>query len=69
MALDPRQERRLSNAARKALFWHQERDAEIIAAHRAGAGLREIARAARLTHPTIKKIVERDQPADVSTTS
>ena len=69
MVLDSRQERRLANAARKALDWHRARDAEIVAAHRAGAGLREIARAARLTHPTIKKIVERDQPADVSTTS
>lgn len=59
MVLDPRQERRLANAARKVLDWHRARDAEIIAAHRAGAGLREIARATGLTHPTIKKIVER----------
>lgn len=59
MPLDPQQERRLTNAARKALSWHQTRDAEIVAARQAGAGLREIARATQLTHPTIKKIVER----------
>lgn len=52
------------NAARKALSWHRTRDTEIVVAHRAGAGLREIARATRLTHPTIKKIVERDQSAE-----
>lgn len=59
MALDPHRERRLAAAARKALHWRHARDTEIRAAHQAGAGLREIARATNLTHPTIKKIVER----------
>jgi hypothetical protein len=59
MALDHGQERRLANAARKALSWRQTRDAEIVSAHRSGAGLREIARATRLTHPAIKRIVEK----------
>lgn len=37
----------------------RQRDAAIVAAHQAGHSLRAIAKAAGLTHPGVKKIVER----------
>jgi hypothetical protein len=66
--LDRQRARRLANAAGKALQWRQERDALIVAEHRAGAGLREIGRLTGLSHPAVKKIVDK-HAASASTTS
>jgi hypothetical protein len=46
-----------------------ERDEAIVAAVRAGAGQREVARAAGLTHPGVAKIVARSQYDAVSRSS
>jgi hypothetical protein len=66
-------ERRVALAARKAREWKIQRDAEIVAAHQEGGGLREIARAAKMSHPAVKKIDEKharpkDDEPGVSTT-
>lgn len=61
--------RRLANAARKAAEWHRERDAQIIQAHQAGDGLREIGRVVGLSHPAVKKIVEKHAEINASPTS
>lgn len=66
--MDRQRERRLASASRKERQWKQERDAEIVAAHQEGDGLREIARAVGLSHPAVKKIIEK-HAAVVSTTS
>lgn len=38
---------------------HRERDAQIIEAHQAGDSLREIGRITGLSHPAVKKIVDK----------
>ena len=57
--MDRQRARRLANAAGKALQWKQDRDALIVEEHQAGAGLREIGRIVDLSHPAVKKIVEK----------
>jgi hypothetical protein len=59
LTVDRQRARRLASAAGKAAQWKQERDAPIVEEHQAGAGLREIGRNAGLSHPAIKKIVEK----------
>lgn len=49
----------VSYAARKAGVATSKRDAAIREAHRAGASLRDIAGESRLSHMTVKRIVER----------
>jgi hypothetical protein len=63
--LDRQRARRLANAAGKASQWKQERDALIVEEHQAGAGLREIGRVTGLSHPAVKKIVEKHAAAAV----
>ena len=53
--------RELSRAAKQVDAFRQRRDALIVQAHAEGAGLREIARAAGLTHRAVAKILERQQ--------
>lgn len=57
--VDPAAEKRIKRASDMAERYRQNRDAEIIIAFLDGAGLREIARAAGLTHQGVKKILER----------
>jgi hypothetical protein len=57
--------KRLSRAARLSTKWRAERDRLIIAAHDAGGGVREIARLAGVSHPTVIEIVRgarQDEP-------
>lgn len=49
----------VSEAAEQASEWLAQRDEWIVAAVRAGAGQREVARAAGLSHPGVAKIVAR----------
>jgi hypothetical protein len=59
--------RRLSRAARLSSKWRTERDRLIVEAHRAGGGVREIARLAGLSHPTVIEIVRgarQDEPSE-----
>ncbi|HSZ38453.1 MAG TPA: hypothetical protein VK817_00700 [Trebonia sp.] len=70
--MDKQRERRIvlaARAARKTREWKAKRDAEIVAAHQEGDGLREIARAVGMSHPAVKKIVEKHAAASVSATS
>jgi hypothetical protein len=71
--MDRQRSARLGGAARKAVEWRQKRDAEIVQAHQAGDGLREIGRVTGLSHPAVKKIVDKDagnlEPAGAPTTS
>jgi len=62
--LDPQRERRLGAAARKARQWHEERDDQIVQAHQAGDSFREIGRIVGLSHPAVKKIVEKHAPTE-----
>lgn len=48
------------NAGRRQREWTRRRDAAIVAAHRAGHSLREIAVEVQLSHSGVKRIVERD---------
>lgn len=58
--VEPDTEKRLTSAARRAETSKRARDAEIVVAFIAGAGIREIARAVNLTHPTVKAILDRN---------
>lgn len=58
--VDSADERRLGRAAAAAERARQDRDALIVMAFTSGAGLREIARATKLSHQGIKKILERN---------
>jgi hypothetical protein len=67
VSLDGETLKRLQKAAHYARYWRAERDLRIRAAHEAGGGLREIARATGLSHPAILRIVrlgESDDPAE-----
>ena len=57
--VDPGDEKRLAQAATRAERARQERDALIVLTYLNGAGLREIARATKLSHPGVKAILER----------
>ena len=59
--ITPETARELSRAAKQVDAFRQRRDALIVQAHAEGAGLREIARAAGLTHRAVAKILERQQ--------
>ena len=59
VVLDPRVARRLDALAKKLDRTIEERNQLIVEAHREGAGLREIARAAGMTHPGVKDIIQR----------
>jgi hypothetical protein len=58
MPLDPARERRLRALATRLGSTRAERDQEIRAAHAAGGGLREIARAVGMTHQGVKNIID-----------
>lgn len=63
VALDGETLKRLQKAAHYARYWRAERDLRIRAAHEAGGGVREIARATGLSHPAILRIL-RGTPSD-----
>lgn len=52
--------RELSRAAKQAETWRERRDRLIVEALAAGAGVREVARCAGLTHPTVLNIQRRE---------
>jgi hypothetical protein len=64
MPLDPVDAREISRAAKQAQTWLEKRDELIRAAVAKGAGVREVGRAADLTHPAVIKIVARGRQAD-----
>lgn len=57
VSLDAETLKRLQKAAHYARYWRSERDLRIRAAHEAGGGVREIARATGLSHPAILRIL------------
>lgn len=59
--INPDTAREISRAARQERAFLARRNEWIVQAHREGAGLREIARAAELTHRAVAKIIERTQ--------
>lgn len=61
MTVDPDIMRQIKLMARRADQSLAERDRLIREAYEQGAGLREIGRAAGLTHPAIRKIIDRNQ--------
>jgi hypothetical protein len=65
--VDPALSKRLTTAARKAEQWRSERDRLIVEAVRCGGGIREVARLAGLTHPSIIQTMRRAEAgADVA---
>jgi hypothetical protein len=63
-AMDEDTRRELSRAANMAETWLRKRDELIRQAVAGGAGLREVARAVNLTHPSVIKIVKRGTGGD-----
>lgn len=59
MPLDPVTAREISRAAAQARTWVEKRDALIVAAVEAGAGPREVARAAGMNHASVIYMVKR----------
>lgn len=57
--MDAAVRRELRRAARAVTRSREQRDAAILAAHEAGATLREIAGAVGLSHPGVLKIIQR----------
>ncbi len=57
--LDPILKRKLSQAGMKVALTIRQRNELVREAHAAGASLREIADAVGLSHPGVKKIIER----------
>jgi len=57
--ITPDTARELSRAAKQMHSFRARRDQLIVQAHAEGAGLREIARVAGLTHRAVAKIIER----------
>jgi len=57
--VDRQRARLLTAAATKTLKWRRERDTLIVREHQAGAGLRELGRLTGLSHPAVKKIVDK----------
>lgn len=53
--------RELSRAAKQAATWLERRNRLIVEAVDAGAGIREVARAVGLTHPTVLNILRREK--------
>lgn len=64
--LDPDAVRELSRAAGMADTWRGRRDRLIREAYASGAGLREIARIVGLTHPAVRKIIDRGVTDDTA---
>lgn len=58
--IDPKTARELSRAAKQVQSSLLRRDELIVQAHGEGAGVREIARIAGLTHPTVLNILRRE---------
>lgn len=58
--MDPDMEKRLTRAALRAERSKQDRDAEIVVAFLHGAGIREIARAVKMSHPAVKYILDKN---------
>lgn len=58
--VDPATAKAIAAAAKRARESTIERDRLIVQAYRAGGGMREIARLAGLTHPGVRRILERD---------
>jgi predicted transcriptional regulator len=56
--LSDKETRELSRAARQAQTWTERRNSLIRAAHGAGHGVREIARAVGLNHATVLNIIK-----------
>ena len=63
VAIDDRFVRDLRTAGKKSRDWTARRDELIRLAHLEGAGVREIARAVGMSHPGVKRIIERS-PAE-----
>jgi len=61
--VDHQRARRLATAAVKTLEWRRERDTLIVQEHQDGAGLRELGRLTGLSHPAVKKIVDKHAPS------
>lgn len=61
MALDPKMRRKLEHEADRARAHTIARNALIVAAVAAGASLREVGEAVKLTHVAIKKIVDKER--------
>lgn len=59
--ITPETARELSRAAKQITAFTQRRNALIVQAQAEGAGLREIARAAGLTHRAVAQIIERQR--------
>lgn len=59
--MNPDTAREISRASKQIRAFTQRRNEWIVQAHREGAGLREIARKAELTHRAVAKIIERTQ--------
>jgi DNA-binding Lrp family transcriptional regulator len=60
MTLSPEDRRRLAQDGRKQREWTDRRNADIRAAHDAGASLREIADAVGLSHMAVSAIIKKD---------
>lgn len=58
--LDPAAARRLAALGKKAKDATAERDAYVVEQYKAGGGMREIARAVGLSHPGVRRILERN---------
>lgn len=63
MTLDDDITRELSRAAKQAETWLQRRDRLIVEAVAKGGGVREVARLAGLTHPSVLNILRREKEA------
>jgi hypothetical protein len=57
--VDPAIEKRLARAADQAERARRERDDHIVRAFLDGAGLREIARAVKMSHPGVRHILDK----------
>lgn len=64
VALPERTFRDLRNAGSKTREWTARRDELIRQAHNDGGGVREIARAVGLTHPSVLRILHKDRDGE-----
>jgi hypothetical protein len=64
--MSPETAKKLRRAAANQRRWLAERDALILQADAEGAGPREIAREAGLTHPSVLHILARDKASEPS---